>query len=623
MATTVLGTSKAIPAQYISGSTDAQSTQSKAVYTVTQTSTTTSVSVEVRYITGGYYRPYISGSVSATGQTTKKVSSAYTSAPSSYTTESKIATYTFSWTKTHSDQGNKTISVSLYPDKAGSSYASTLSFTVPVPAKTSYAVTYNNNGGGTAPAQQTKWYGEALTLQPAITNRTNYGFKNWNTKANGSGTTYAAKASYTGNSALTLYAQWNAPYTVKFNANGGSGSMSNQTIAYNSTTTKLTANSFARTNYSFDGWATTASGSMAYANQAAYTAKKSATLYARWKQVYASPSLKVTKALRVNSSGALDDEGTYALVTVQHSLYDTGSNGIKSSSVKVNGVTQSTVRSSTGNALSGTRTYLVNASMGTESGYAVTATLTDNAGGGTGKSSATSTAKGSITAAYFPLDILSGGHGIAFGKPATLEGTLESFYGGVLMRQANGVLQLSHGLESTESMLQAIRTDTGTRVGVGVGTGGVNHGVYSYQVNKWLVYADAARTYLNGACVDLVRTTTAADVIQFNTSNVGTVNAVQYVSWGHVAQLYMSWYFKSAIDVSISGNITNIEVGTLKDGKRPSINTAAKSSGDNAGQALYNISTDGVVKLAALEGRGVAYQITNSYSFQLFAIYII
>lgn len=194
------------------------------------------------------------------------------------------------YTKTHSA---RTITYHLRTDANFGTYyngwatlgAQTWTFTMTVPAKASYAVTYYNNGGGTAPSAQTKWYGEELALCGAITNRTNYVFKNWNTKADGSGTAYNAGATYTGNAALTLYAQWYAPYTVSFNANSGSGAPGNQTKVYN-TTLKLSTTQPTRTGYTFKGWATTQAranaGTVDYSSGADYTTNASATLYAVW-----------------------------------------------------------------------------------------------------------------------------------------------------------------------------------------------------------------------------------------------------------------------------------------------------------------------------------------------------
>lgn len=72
-----------------------------------------------------------------------------------------------------------------------------------------YSVTYNGNGNtGGSTASQAKYWGTALTLRANGFTRTNYTFQHWNTKADGSGTSYAAGASYTANAAVTLYAIW-------------------------------------------------------------------------------------------------------------------------------------------------------------------------------------------------------------------------------------------------------------------------------------------------------------------------------------------------------------------------------------------------------------------------------
>ena len=69
-------------------------------------------------------------------------------------------------------------------------------------------------------------------------------------------------------------------YTVTFNANGGSGSMSAQTA---SLPTALTSNAFTRPGYSFSGWNTVVDGSgTAYANGANYDFTADLTLYAQW-----------------------------------------------------------------------------------------------------------------------------------------------------------------------------------------------------------------------------------------------------------------------------------------------------------------------------------------------------
>lgn len=84
-----------------------------------------------------------------------------------------------------------------------------------------YTVSYNANGGTGAPANQTKYYGTNLVLSSTVPTRVGYTFKSWNTKADGTGTTYNAGSTYTGNAALALYAQWEQVGKVTlYDANG-------------------------------------------------------------------------------------------------------------------------------------------------------------------------------------------------------------------------------------------------------------------------------------------------------------------------------------------------------------------------------------------------------------------
>lgn len=74
-----------------------------------------------------------------------------------------------------------------------------------------------------------------------------------------------------------------ATYSVKYNANGGSGAPSGQTKTYGKTLT-LSSTKPTRTGYTFQGWGTTASDtSVNYAAGASYTANAAITLYAIWK----------------------------------------------------------------------------------------------------------------------------------------------------------------------------------------------------------------------------------------------------------------------------------------------------------------------------------------------------
>ena len=105
-------------------------------------------------------------------------------------------------------KGAKTIncsgSIRVTGYAAGTSSAS---MTVTVPALPSHRVSYNANGGTGAPAAQTKWYGEALTLSSAKPTRPNYVFQGWSTSANGA-VAYQPGGRYGSDANLTLYAVW-------------------------------------------------------------------------------------------------------------------------------------------------------------------------------------------------------------------------------------------------------------------------------------------------------------------------------------------------------------------------------------------------------------------------------
>ena len=88
-----------------------------------------------------------------------------------------------------------------------------------------YTVTYNANEGSSPPSDSQKYtLGSNVTLaQPGNMTREGYTFSGWNTRADGSGTSYAPGSVYKNISAnLTLYAMWTPiTYQVTYNANGG------------------------------------------------------------------------------------------------------------------------------------------------------------------------------------------------------------------------------------------------------------------------------------------------------------------------------------------------------------------------------------------------------------------
>jgi len=119
---------------------------------------------------------------------------------------------------------------------------------------------------------------------------------------------------------------------ITFNANGGTGSMSKDTIENSGI---LPANTFTREHYTFAGWATSANGAVAYADGAEITATLSSkgpvTLYAVWNQVDYNLSYELNGGTASNPTTYTVETPTFTLNNPTRDGYTfvgwTGSNG--------------------------------------------------------------------------------------------------------------------------------------------------------------------------------------------------------------------------------------------------------------------------------------------------------
>lgn len=148
-----------------------------------------------------------------------------------------------------------------------------------------YTVSYNANGGTGAPASQIKTYGQTLTLSSKVPTRSGYEFVGWATISSATSASYSPGGSFTRNSSVTLYAVWEKipdTYTVRYNANGGSGAPASQTKT-EGVSLKLSSTKPTRDGYTFVGWGTSSSATSAsYYAGGTYSKDASITLYAVW-----------------------------------------------------------------------------------------------------------------------------------------------------------------------------------------------------------------------------------------------------------------------------------------------------------------------------------------------------
>jgi uncharacterized repeat protein (TIGR02543 family) len=154
-----------------------------------------------------------------------------------------------------------------------------------------FTVVYNiNYTGGTSNMQNSPFTnGGTQTLRKNTYTRANYVFAGWALSATGTVVYRDEQSGVSGpaNGTVNLYAVWTGiPYTVAYNANGGTGTtMANSSFIYG-TSQALRLNTYTRPGYTFAGWSTSSTATTAtYTDGASVsdlTTTSTVTLYAVW-----------------------------------------------------------------------------------------------------------------------------------------------------------------------------------------------------------------------------------------------------------------------------------------------------------------------------------------------------
>ncbi|MBP3697665.1 MAG: bacterial Ig-like domain-containing protein [Clostridia bacterium] len=147
-----------------------------------------------------------------------------------------------------------------------------------------YTVSYNANGGSSAPSSQEKDYGTDLALSSTVPTRTGHTFLGWSTSSTATSATYQPGGNFIANADTNLYAVWKTnTYTVTFNTNGGTCSTANKTVTYASTYGTLPTPT--RIGYTFNGWYTSSSGGAKITSSTDVSITANQTLYAQWTEI--------------------------------------------------------------------------------------------------------------------------------------------------------------------------------------------------------------------------------------------------------------------------------------------------------------------------------------------------
>ncbi len=179
--------------------------------------------------------------------------------------------------------------------------------------KTVFTIRFFPNGGSGTMEPQKFEKEKAFVLHPNTFVNENMFFMEWNTRADGSGTSYTDKATIDElDMGITLYALW--AYGILFDGNGSTaGSMDLQLFLPDKPVT-LKPNTFTRNNYSFKCWSTTSSGDgTLYSDSDTITLTMNMTLYAQWQKATIS-SVVISGSITGNDQTAIWGETLTAVV---------------------------------------------------------------------------------------------------------------------------------------------------------------------------------------------------------------------------------------------------------------------------------------------------------------------
>ena len=150
-------------------------------------------------------------------------------------------------------------------------------------------ISFNSNGGSGTMTSINVSPNTSNKLKSNMFTRDNHVFAGWNTKQDGTGTSYSDGQVINLSENKTLYAQWNEIEDLKitFHANDGTNNSLVQTLS-DTNTVQLNKNQFTRNGYKFKGWNLLPDGTGPhYSDKQLVTITSNMDLYAEWEELKA------------------------------------------------------------------------------------------------------------------------------------------------------------------------------------------------------------------------------------------------------------------------------------------------------------------------------------------------
>lgn len=294
-----------------------------------------------------YNKPTTNGTIGNAGTTSKAVTfdSAYGTLPAP-----TLNGYMFAGWYTAASNGTKVSDTTKYATAGNSTLYAHWTLNT-------YSIGYNLNGGSIS-GQPTSYNVNTATFTLPVPTRAGYAFTGWTGTGLSSATkTVTVAKGSTGNRSYT--ANWSAnKYTVSYNGNGGSGSMSQDTATYGESYTAK-ANSFSRPGYTFAGWNESADRKSSdwtswIGKPWAWTYTRSITLYAQWtKNTYSI-------SYNLNGGNVSGQKTSYDVTTEAFTLPTPTRNGYTFTGWTGTGLSSATKTVTVAKGSTGNRSYTAN-----------------------------------------------------------------------------------------------------------------------------------------------------------------------------------------------------------------------------------------------------------------------
>ena len=200
---------------------------------------------------------------------------------------------------------------------------------------------------------------------------------------------------------------------------------------------------------------------------------------------YSAPSFTSYLSQRATSAGTVNDDGTYIRGLISYSYASCSSKNTVTRATHYKKSSATSWTNANKSFSSGTAFTFGGGAISTESSYDVKYTITD--------AFTTVTILDMVSTAAVLMDFKAGGKGIAIGKVAEKDNTFEI----AMTTNHTKAVQSEHSDIAYWQTRYGADGTASAKAAFGIGTGGVNRGVYDGTLSEWLIYRNSLTAHTN------------------------------------------------------------------------------------------------------------------------------